>query len=103
LAFATLSLSSAVGFAAKNRGSLGEDRRLASARLAKVTHQIEQAEARQSLLGNVRPSGVVQELLRGREQDRRWPSTKFCMEATVQRGGLASQKAQHDYSPYFSM
>ena len=34
LAFAAFSLSSAVGFAAKNRGSIGEDRALAGERLA---------------------------------------------------------------------
>src|SRR5262249_1063915 len=41
------------------------------------------AEARQKILGGTRPSGVVLELLRGLEQDRRWQSSKFCTEATV--------------------
>ncbi len=44
LAFAAFSLSSAVGFAAKNRGSIGEDRALASERLAGLRHEISEAE-----------------------------------------------------------
>src|SRR5258706_8015116 len=39
LAFGTLSLSSAVGFAAKNRGSLSEDRAFATAKLAELKHE----------------------------------------------------------------
>src|SRR5271165_6057303 len=41
LAFAAFSLSSAVGFAAKNRGSIGEDRAIANARLGEVKREIE--------------------------------------------------------------
>jgi hypothetical protein len=83
-AFAAFSLSSAVGFAAKNRGSLGEDRRLASVRLLEVTREIEQAEIRQKAFGVLRSSAVVQDLLRGLEQDRRWQSSKSCAEATAE-------------------
>jgi hypothetical protein len=83
LAFVVFSLSSAVGFAAKNRGSLGEDRALATGRLADVKREIEQAETAQKALANPRSSAVLQELLRGLEQDRRWQSSKFCAEATA--------------------
>lgn len=83
LAFAAFSLSSAVGFAAKNRGSLGEDRRLASGRLIEVTREIEQGEAQQKAFGSMRTFAVVQELLHGLEQDRRWQSSKFCGDATA--------------------
>jgi hypothetical protein len=83
LAFAAFSLSSAVGFAAKNRGSLGEDRTLATARLAEVKREIEETETAEKAFGTPRSSAVLQELLRGVEQDRRWQSTKACTEATA--------------------
>ena len=40
LGFAAFSLSSAVGFAAKNRGSISEDRALATAQLAGICQEI---------------------------------------------------------------
>lgn len=83
LAFAAFSLSSAVGFAAKNRGSIGEDRALATARLASVKREIEETGAAQRKLGSLRSFAVLQELLRGLEQDRRWQSSKACTQATA--------------------
>ena len=83
LAFAAFSLSSAVGFAAKTRGSLSEDRAAATATLAEVRHEIDDAEARRNALGGLRPLAVLQDSLRGLEQDRRWQSSKACEEATV--------------------
>ncbi|MGO9486633.1 MAG: hypothetical protein ACLPX9_19005 [Rhodomicrobium sp.] len=46
LAFAAFSLSSAVGFAAKNRGSIGEDRALASERLVNLKHELSGTESK---------------------------------------------------------
>src|SRR5271169_3312607 len=46
LAFVAFSLSSAVGFAAKNRGALMEDRSLIDARLYEVKREIEVEEAK---------------------------------------------------------
>jgi hypothetical protein len=83
LAFGAFSLSSAVGFAAKNRGSISEDRALAAAKLAGVRHEIEEAEAKLKTLGAPHPFPALQEALRGLEQDRRWQSTKSCQEATT--------------------
>src|SRR5271157_1095694 len=83
LAFAAFSLSSAVGFAAKNRGSIGEDRRLASARLVEIKREIEDAEPQQKAFNSARTFAVLQELLRGLEQDRRWQSSKACTDATA--------------------
>ena len=83
LAFAGFSLSSAVGFAAKNRGSIGEDRALAGERLAGLRHEISENETKLKALGAPRPVGVVNELLRGLEQDRRWQLSKECSEATA--------------------
>ncbi|MGO9170411.1 MAG: hypothetical protein ACLP7P_00375 [Rhodomicrobium sp.] len=93
LAFAAFSLSSAVGFAAKNRGSIGEDRALATARLADVKREVEEAEAAQRRIGNQRSFAVLQELVRGLEQDRRWQSSKSCTEATAE----ASRSFCKDY------
>jgi hypothetical protein len=83
LAFAAFSLSSAVGFAAKNRGSLGEDRALASERLSTIRHELSETETKLKALGTPRPAAVVDGLLRGQEQDRRWVSSKECREATA--------------------
>ncbi len=83
LAFAAFSLSSAVGFAAKNRGSLGEDRALASERLAGLRHELSETESKLKALGAARPLAVLDQLLRGIEQDRRWASSKECADATA--------------------
>src|SRR5215472_15363841 len=84
LAFAAFSLSSAVGFASRNRGSLDEDRILVTARLVDVRSEIEAAATALKALETIRPVAVVQESLRGLEQDRRWQSSKFCEAATVE-------------------
>ncbi len=55
LAFAAFSLSSAVGFAAKNRGSVSEDRALAAAKLSGIRRDIEQDETKLNALGALRP------------------------------------------------
>ncbi|MGO8955682.1 MAG: hypothetical protein ACLQF2_20455 [Rhodomicrobium sp.] len=83
LAFAAFSLSSAVGFAAKNRGSLSEDRTLAAAKLAGLMQEVEEVGAKLKALPPFRPFSVLQESLRGLEQDRRWQSSKFCADATA--------------------
>ena len=82
LAFAAFSLSSAVGFAAKNRGSLSDDRALAAAKLAGVKQEIEEAETKLKALRRFQafrcPSGIparsrtgsplaILEILRGRD------------------------------------
>ncbi len=84
LAFVAFSLSSAVGFAAKNRGSFDEDRSLVTVRLADVKREIETAATALKALETVRPLAVIQETLRGMEQDRRWQSSKFCQAATAE-------------------
>jgi len=83
VAFAAFSLSSAVGFSAKNRGSVSEDRALASIKLVGVKHDIAETETKLKALGDARPFAVVEESLRGLEQDRRWQSSKSCLEATA--------------------
>jgi hypothetical protein len=87
-AFAAFSLSSAVGFASRNRGSLDEDRILVTARLVDVRSEIEAAATALKALETVRPVAVVQESLRGLEQDRRWQSSKSCEAATVDASRL---------------
>jgi hypothetical protein len=84
LGFAAFSLSSAVGFAALNRGSLDEDRMFATARLVEVNRSIEATEAALKELQTVRPIPVLREVLRGLEQDRRWQSSKSCEAATAE-------------------
>lgn len=81
LAFAALSLSSAVGFAAKNRGSLSEERALANARLIEVRHEIADTETRRSGLGAPAPLVAVQASLHRLEQDWRWQASASCKDA----------------------
>ena len=82
LAFVAFSLSSAVGFAAKNRGSMTEDRGLATSRLAGVKQEIDDAETKRKALGTPRPFAVIQEALHGLELDRKWQWSKSCQDAT---------------------
>src|SRR5208337_218833 len=58
-AFVAFSLSSAVGFGAKNRGSMTEDRSLATSRLTSVKQEIEEAETKRKALGTPRSVAVV--------------------------------------------
>jgi hypothetical protein len=83
LGFVAFSLSSAVGFAALNRGSLDEDRRLVSARLFEVKRVIEATGTALRELESIRSVTVLREVLRGLEQDRRWQSSKSCEAATA--------------------
>ena len=64
LAFGALSLSSAVGFAAKNRGSLSEDRALATAKLGELKSEMEETSAKANALGTVTPVAAIQASLR---------------------------------------
>jgi len=82
LAFVAFSLSSAVGFAAKNRGSMTEDRGLATSRLAGVKLEIDDAETKRKALGTPRPFAVIQEALHGLELERKWQWSKSCQDAT---------------------
>ena len=82
LAFVTFSMSSAVGFAAKNRGSISEDRGLASFRLTEVKKEIAVEEAKRTALGAPRPVAVVDEAMHGLEQDRKWQWSRECRDAT---------------------
>jgi hypothetical protein len=81
LAFVTFSLSSAVGFAAKNRGGLAEDRNTATVRLAEVRGDILEAVTKRNGLGKARPVAVVQEGLRGMEADVRFGSCQNAASA----------------------
>jgi hypothetical protein len=82
LAFGALSLSSAVGFAAKNRGSLSEDRALATAKLGELKHEIEEASAKATALGTVKPLAAVQASVHRLEQDWRWEASRSCKDAS---------------------
>jgi hypothetical protein len=81
LAFAAFSLFSAVGFAAKNRGSLSEDRALATARLLEVRREIAEAETRRNTLGVPVPLVAVQASLHRLEQNWQWQASASCKDA----------------------
>jgi hypothetical protein len=80
-AFAVFSLSSAVGFAARNRGGMSEDRALASSLFGRSRREAAEAEDKLRSLAVSRPFTVIQALLRGMEQDRRWQISKSCEAA----------------------
>jgi hypothetical protein len=84
LAFAAFSLSSAVGFAAKTRGSLSEERALSATKLAGLRQEIDGAETKLKTFGTPHSLLALQETLHGYEQDRRWQSTKSCQDATAE-------------------
>lgn len=83
VAFIAFSLSSAVGFSAKNRGAEAEDRSAATRHLEDVRQEIADAEARRKALGSPRPAGVVREALHGMEQDRNWSWSRQCDNAVA--------------------
>jgi hypothetical protein len=82
LAFVAFSLSSAVGFAAQNRGGITEDRSLATSRLTAVKQEIAEAEAKRAALGKPRPAAVIEQTLHELALDRKWMWTKECQDAT---------------------
>ena len=65
------------------RGTQTEDRSLATSRLAEVRQEIGEAEASRKELGSSRPAAVIQEALRGLEQDGKWAWSKKCQNATT--------------------
>ena len=81
LAFVAFSLSSAVGFAAKNRGSQAEDRTAATAHLEEVRRDLAEAELKRKSLGDPRSAGVIEVALRSQEQDRKWQWSRECQNA----------------------
>ena len=81
LAFVAFSLSSAVGFAAKNRGGMMEDRSLNTTRLNDVKRDIEAEETKRKALGSPRPVAVLREAMRGLEQDHMWRWSRECQNA----------------------
>jgi hypothetical protein len=83
-AFGAFSLCSALGFSARNRGSLSEDRALATQRLTGVRGEIADIDSKLKAAGSLPPEAVIADSLRGLEQDRRWRSTKACREATAE-------------------
>jgi hypothetical protein len=81
VAFVAFSLTSAVGFAAKNRGGMMEDRSLFTTRLSEVKRDIEAEETKRKALGSPRPVAMLQEAMRGLEQDHMWRWSKECQNA----------------------
>lgn len=81
LAFVAFSLSSAVGFAAKNRGAQAEDRTAATAHLEEVRRDLADAEGKRKALGNPRAAGVIEAALRGQELDPKWKWSRECQNA----------------------
>jgi hypothetical protein len=73
----------AVGFAAKNRGSLSDERALANARLTSLTQETADAEAKLKTLGTTKPVAAIEAALHRLEQDWRWQSSNSCQDATA--------------------
>ena len=84
LAFASFSMSSAVGFSAKNRGGAVEERNLATSRLGDVRKEIAAEEAKKAALGTPRPGAIIEEAMQGLEQDRKWRWSDGCKDASTE-------------------
>ncbi len=93
LAFVAFSLSSAVGFAAKNRGSITEERSLATSRLAKASsRRSKRPKPSAKRLERRARSPSFSKSLRGLEQDRKWQWSKECQNATKEAERVLLQR-----------
>jgi len=81
--FSAFLLTSAIGFAASNRGHVSELREGANAELAAVTSEIASQSAKLKTLPRHRPAAVVEQALAAKRQHRRWTSTKGCANGKV--------------------
>lgn len=84
LGFLAFSMTSAVGFSAKNRGSISEERGLATTRLADVKKEIAAEDAKKAALGSPRLLAVIQQAMHGLELDRKWQASGECKEPTTE-------------------
>lgn len=75
---AAVSLSSAVGFAASNRGETAGARETVTAKFAAAQAALEEAETRLKALPPARPAAVIDEAIEGVKQKRLWLASKEC-------------------------
>ena len=80
--FAAFSLLSAIGFAADNRGTLVESRATIDQTYERIQGDLDALRKQISALPPHRPMAVIGEELRAAEQNRLWPRSKSCTEAT---------------------
>lgn len=78
------SFFSAMGFAASSRAAVTGGREAITLRYAAVGHELKDAKERMAPIKSGRPQTVLEEALTKAKQDRRWPSSKECTDATVE-------------------
>ena len=82
LFFAVFSFLSGIGFAADNRLELLDRYYTATSAYARVQRDLAALENQIAGLPRHRPPAVVTEEIEGHRQNRRWPATRECREAT---------------------
>lgn len=82
LFFAGFSLISAIGFAADNRGTLVDGRKILSQEYNRVQLAASESQARRAALPSHRPAPIIIEEIEVQRQNRRWSATQDCRNAT---------------------
>lgn len=77
------SFFSAVGFAASSRGAVTGGREAVSLRYAAAGQELRETKDRLTAIPAARPQALIEAALAKAKQDRRWPSSKECTDATV--------------------
>ena len=80
--FLTFSLLSAIGFAAGNRGFVSGGREMLGLRLEQANADLEATREKRKEMPKHRPAHVVEEAIKGAQQDRHYALSKSCSEAT---------------------
>ena len=83
LLFSAFSFTSAIGFAATNRGHVSEIREGANATLKSIRADIATEAEKLAALPKHRPPGTVEQAVKAKRQNRRWTSTKGCADGEV--------------------
>jgi hypothetical protein len=84
--FFSFSLMSAMGFAARNRGTINGGREAQAMRLERATAELQQAQAQLTPLLGGRVAAVIEQELSGMRRDRFWNGSQGCSDPS---GGAA--------------
>lgn len=98
IVFSAFSLTSAIGFAASNRGHVSALKEGANAQLAAITSEFKSQNNKRAGLPKHRPVAIVENALAAKRQHRRWSSTKGCID-----GGATASKSRIFCKQYFTL
>lgn len=78
------SFFSAIGFAAQARGAATGSKEALGLRYQAATKELQEIEGRVAGLASPRPQAVIDEAIAKARQDRRWSTSRECVEATAE-------------------